>query len=109
MALSIQDILGGSAITAVKGIIEEFHVSPELKAQMQAAVDANATTIRAKEIEYQEKLEDSYQTELNTASANIRAEMLTGDKFTVRARPSYIYWCELILGVNFVLFPLMGN
>jgi holin (3TMs family) len=109
MGLSITDILGGSLLESVKGIISEFHASPEQKAQLQAALDANAAAIAQKQIELQEKLEDSYQTELNTASANIRAEMLTGDKFTVRARPSYIYVVEVILLGNFLVFPLLGK
>ena len=109
MPLSITDILGGSAVSAVKGMIEEWHLSPEQKAQFQAAIDANKTTIDAKQIEYQEKLEDSYQKELDTASANIRAEMLTGDKYTVRARPSYIYTVLVILLGNFLVFPLLGR
>jgi holin (3TMs family) len=109
MGLTVQDIIGGTFLDSLKGLIGEFHLSKEDQAKFSEAIDANKTVIDAKQIEYQEKLEDSYQTELNTASANIRAEMATGDKFTVRARPSYIYWCELILGVNFILFPLLGK
>ena len=109
MGLSLTDILGGSLISSVKGMIEEFHASPEQKMQLQAVLDANAAALAQKQIELQEKLEDSYQTELNTASANIRAEMLTGDKFTVRARPSYIYWTELILFINYAVFPMIGK
>jgi Holin of 3TMs, for gene-transfer release len=109
VTLSITDILGGSAATAVKGIIEEFHLSPAEKAQFQAAVDANAAVVQQKQIEYQEKLEDSYQHELDDASANIRAEAQSGDRYTSRARPSYIYVTLWILLGNYFLFPLIGK
>jgi hypothetical protein len=109
MALSITDILGGTLISSVKGIIEEFHASPEVKAQLQAALDANATVLAQKQIELQEKLEDSYQKELETASANIRAEAQSGDNYTRRARPSYVYCVLVILLGNFLVFPLIGK
>jgi hypothetical protein len=109
MALSITDILGGSAGKFVTDIIGQFHLSKEDQAKFQEAIDANKTVLEAKQIELQEKLEDSYQTELNTASANIRAEMLTGDKFTVRARPSYIYVVEAILILNYGVLPMLGK
>jgi hypothetical protein len=106
---SLTDILGGSLIDSVKGMIGEFHLSPEKKAEIQAAVDANATAIAAKQLELQEKLEDSYQAELQTASANIRAEAGSGDKYTTRARPSFLYAMECILIANYLLFPIIGH
>lgn len=109
MGLSLTDVLGGSLVASVKGIIDEFHLSPEKKAEFQAAVDANAGALAQKQIEYQEKLEDSYQTELNTASANIRAEASSGDKYTSRARPSFLYAMLAILIANYIAFPLLGR
>jgi holin (3TMs family) len=109
MGLSITDILGGTLISSVKGIIEEFHASPEVKAQLQAALDANAAALAQKQIELQETLEASYQKELDTAGANIRAEAQSGDAYTRRARPSYIYVTLVILLGNYFLFPLLGK
>ncbi len=106
MGFSIQDILGGSLADSVKGIIAEFRLSPDERAKFQAAVDANANALAQKQIEYQEKLEDSYQVELQTAGANIRAEAATGDKYTSRARPSFLYVIEIILGWNYIFVPI---
>jgi Holin of 3TMs, for gene-transfer release len=109
MAFSLTDILGGSLGTAFKDIVSQFHMSPEDKAKFQAEIDANAAALAVKQIEYQQKLEDSYQVELTTASANIRAEASSGDKYTSRARPSFIYVMLLILTANFIVFPLLGK
>jgi hypothetical protein len=47
--------------------------------------------------------------EVEAASANIRAEATTGDKFTSRARPSFIYVMLVILVANYIVFPLGGK
>jgi hypothetical protein len=109
MAFDLTTLLGSNLGQMFKDVVGQFHESAEDKAKFQSLIDANAAAIAAKQIELQEKAEDSYQVELNTASANIRAEMLTGDKFTVRARPSYIYVVEVILLGNFIVFPLLGK
>jgi len=106
MAFSIQDVLGGTLLSSVKGLIDSFHLSPEAKAQIQEQIDANAAIVSQKQIEYQEKLEDSYQHELDNAGANIRAEAATGDKYTSRARPSFMYAIEIILVWNYIVVPL---
>jgi hypothetical protein len=43
------------------------------------------------------------------ASANIQADAKSGDKFTQRARPSFMYIVETILVCNFIVFPLMNR
>lgn len=103
----LTDILGGNLVDSVRGIISSFHLSPEDKAKFQAAIDANQAAIAQKQIEYQEKLEESYQHELDNASANIRAEANSGDKFTQRARPTYIYVMLGILACNYIVLPLL--
>jgi hypothetical protein len=108
MAL-LETILGSSLIDAVKGIIGEFKVDPTVKAQMLAAADANAKEIQLKQIELEERAQDELTAEVNAASQNIRAEASSGDKFTSRARPSFLYVMLAILAANYVLFPLIGK
>ena len=105
----LADILGSSLLDSIKGIIGEFHTDPTVKAQMLAAADANATQIKAKEIELEEKAQDELTAEIEAASANIRADAASGDKFTSRARPSFLYVMLGILSANYVLFPLIGK
>jgi hypothetical protein len=108
MAL-LETILGSSLIDAVKGIIGEFKVDPTVKAQMLAAADANAKEIQLKQIELEERAQDELTAEVNAASLNIRAEASSGDKYTSRARPSFLYVMLGILAANYVLFPLIGK
>jgi hypothetical protein len=105
----LQNILGGTLLESVKGIIGEFHASPEVKAQMQAALDANKTQIELAQLNLEAKAQDVLARETEAASANIRAEAATGDKFTSRSRPSFLYVMLGILSVNYVVFPLAGK
>jgi Holin of 3TMs, for gene-transfer release len=90
--------ISGLADTA-KGIIEEFHMSPEQKAEQLAKV---ATA--------QQAAIDSarnYEIQLNSiAGQNIRADAQSGDKFTERARPTFMYIIEFILAFNYIGLPV---
>jgi hypothetical protein len=105
----LQNILGSTLVDSVKGLIDEFHTSPELKAQMQAAVDANKTQIDLAQLALESKTQDVLARETEAASANIRAEAQSGDKYTSRARPSFLYVMLGILACNYVAFPLLGK
>ena len=51
----------------------------------------------------------NYDIQLNaTAGQNIRAEEGSGDKFTVRARPSVIWMGVLLIFWNYALVPVFG-
>lgn len=84
MAISIQDVLGGSLLDSIKGLISQFHMSPEDKAKLQADLDAQKDQFAAAQNDYNVKLND-------IAGQNIRAEEQSGDKYTERARPSVIW------------------
>jgi holin (3TMs family) len=105
----LQNILGGTLLSSVKGLIDEFHASPELKAQMQAAANANALQIKLSQDALESKLQDTLAREIEAASANIRADAASGDKYTSRARPSFIYVVLVILSCNYIVFPLAGK
>jgi hypothetical protein len=98
MANPLSDLLAGGiqglAETA-KGIIEEFHMSPEQKAEQLAKVAA-AQAQAVKDAE-------DYDTKMNDiAGQNIRADETSGDKFAGRARPMFMYIIEAILAWNYI-------
>ena len=101
MGISIQDVLGGSLLDSLKGLISQFHMSPEDKAKLQAQLDQEKDAVTAAEHDYNTKLND-------IAGQNIRAEETSGDKFTQRARPAVI-WVGLLMFVwNYCLVPTAG-
>lgn len=105
--MKLTDLFGGSLLGGVKDIIGAFKLDPAKKAELEAIVDQNAHSIRIKEIDLQEKFQDALTAEIQTASANIRAEAGSSDKYTSRARPTFLYICEFILLWNYVVVPLL--
>ena len=105
----LDQILGGNVASFVGGLIDKFHLSPEKKAEFQAAIDANQTQLSIAQLDLQKKAEDTVARETEAASANIRAEAASGDKYTSRARPSFLYVMLGILATNYVVFPLLGK
>jgi hypothetical protein len=105
----LQNILGGNLLQGIKGLVDSFHESPEVKAQLQAVIDANQKEIQLAQIAFEAKAQDTLARETEAASANIRAEAATGDKYTSRARPSFLYCMLGILAANYVAFPLAGK
>ncbi len=87
----------GLAETA-KGIIEEFHMSPEQKAEQLAKVQAAQLAAQQAANDYDAKMND-------IAGQNIRADDATGDKFTQHARPWFMYIVEMILAFNYIVIP----
>jgi hypothetical protein len=49
---------------------------------------------------------DAESKAIEAASANIRAEAQSGDKWTSRARPTFLYLFYVILAINFILVPI---
>lgn len=99
---SIQDVLGGTLLDSIKGIISQFHMSPEDRASLQLKLEENADAVRSAENDYNAKLND-------IAGQNIRAEEQSGDKYTVRARPSVIWVGLFVIVWNYCLVPLLGH
>jgi|SRR5579864_99624 len=101
MGVSIQDVLGSSLLDSVKGLISQFHMSPEDKAKLQAQLDQEKDAFATAENDYNAKLND-------IAGQNIRAEETSGDKFTVRARPAVIWVGLLMFFWNYCVVPSAG-
>jgi hypothetical protein len=107
MSFNIASILGSNLGQMFKDIVGTFKLDPEKKAEMQAVIDANAHEIQMKEYELQVKTMEMEKTAIETASANIRAESQSGDKFTSRARPTFMYLFYCILAFNFLVLPII--
>ena len=109
MGFSIKDILGGSLLEGISSIIGKFKLDPTKKAELQAALEANAHELALKQAELEMKLADFQAREIEAAGANIRAEASSGDKFTSRARPSFIYVMLAIFICNYIVFPIVSR
>ncbi|SRR6266576_2947675 len=105
----LDQIIGGGVGQLFKDVVGTFKLSPEEKAKFQATIDENQTSIKVAQIELESKAQDTLARETEAASANIRADAATGDKFTSRARPSFIYVMLGILVANYVVFPSIGK
>jgi hypothetical protein len=93
-------ILGGDPVEGVTKLINQFKESPEQKideekflAELQAQRDQIAAA-------RDQALDD-------IAGQNIRAETTSADKYTARARPTFLYIIEAVLGFNYILLPAM--
>lgn len=107
MAFDLGSFLGSNLGEMFSKVVGTFKADPNKVLEMQQAIAANSSAFDLKQIELQEKLQDSINIEVQAASANIRAEAQSGDKYTSRARPTFMYIVEAILGWNYILVPFI--
>src|SRR6266851_9301109 len=105
----LDQLFSGGFGQIFKDVVGTFKLSPEDKAKFQAAIDANQKEIQLAQIALESKAQETLARETEAASANIRADAATGDKFTSRARPSFIYVMLGILVANYVVFPILAR
>jgi len=105
----LDQLLGGGIGQVFKDVVGTFKLSPEDKAKFQATIDENQTQIQLAQIALESKAQDTLARETEAASANIRADAASGDKYTSRARPSFIYVMLGLLVCNYIAFPLLGK
>ncbi len=96
----LESIFGGGVGKLVKDVVGTFKLSPEARLEFEKAIAENEFKLKQMDADLESKLAD-------TASANIRAETASGDKFTSRARPMFLYIVEFILLWNYVFVPLV--
>jgi hypothetical protein len=107
MGFDIGTILGSNLGQMFKDVVGTFKLDPAKKAELQAAIDENQQQIALKQLELQEKVQDSITSEVASASANIRAEAATGDKYTSRARPTFLYVVYVVIAWNYIFLPII--
>lgn len=98
----LETIFGGGVGKLVKDIVGTFKLSPEAKLEFEKALAENEFKLKQMDAELESKLAD-------TASANIRAETTSADKFTSRARPMFMYTVNLIIAWNYIVVPVFNR
>ena len=91
----------------VLGVLDRVKLNPEKKAEIQALMEQNAHEVLKWEAELRQKELDLLGKEVEAASANIRAELQSGDRYTSRSRPTFLYMMYLVLAFNFIVLPLV--
>ena len=100
-ATVFKGLVGGDPIKSIGDLVDEFHLSPEQKAQMQQA--ASELEERRDEIE---AARDEALAEAQ--SKNITAETESGDSYVRRARPTFLYVMILAIGIDLIIFPVLS-
>lgn len=103
----LTEILGGGLGKLVRDVVGTFKLAPEDKLKFEQAIAANEHEIQMKEYELTVKAMEAETKALEIAGQNIRAEAQSGDKYTSRARPTYLYLFYIILGFNFIVLPIV--
>lgn len=105
----LEKLLGGDIGDTFDKIVGAFKLSPDKAAELAAMKETHAVELAKLQIEMEEKAQDALSREIESAGANIRAEATNGDKYTSRARPTFLYICNLILLTNYLVLPLLGR
>lgn len=106
----LSKIFGGDTVSGlVLGVLDRIKLAPEKKAEIEMALQQNAHELRKMELELKKAEQDAISREIEAASANIRAEAQSGDKYTSRARPSFIYMMLGIMTCNYIIFPVISR
>jgi len=89
----------GNIGQTVKDIAGVFKVPPEQVEEHRFELEKIQSELVSKQL-------DAASVEVQAAAANIQAEEKSGDKYTERSRPTFIYLVELILFFNCVVVPV---
>lgn len=98
----ITDILGGSLLGGIKGIIGEFKLSPDKKAELQAAVDANAELLAQKQLEYDARM-------VEAVNATMQAEAKSEHWAQWLWRPVVGFTFAAVILNNYALLPYFAR
>ncbi|HEV2425874.1 MAG TPA: 3TM-type holin [Terriglobia bacterium] len=94
-------LVGGDPLKSIGDLIDQFHVSPEQKAEMQQA--AQQLEVQREQIE---AARDEALAEIQ--GQNIRAETQSEDAYVRRARPTFLYVMILGMAFSLVVFPILN-
>jgi len=92
-------IFAGNVGDTVAKIAGVFKVPPEQVEEHRFELEKLQEELVSKQL-------DAASVEVSAASANIQAEAKSGDKYTERSRPTFIYLCEIVIFFNTVIVPL---
>lgn len=94
-------LLGGDPVQSIGDLIDQFHLSPDQKAQLQQATAE--LQLKRQEIE---TARDQALAEIQ--GQNIRTETSSSDAFVRRARPTFLYVMITAIGFSTVVFPILN-
>ncbi len=101
--MALLDNLFGTGISGIGDaftkIVGAFKLSPAAAEEFKEKLAENDFLLKQMDANLESKLQD-------TAAANIQAEEKSGDKYTSRARPTFMYICELLILWNYAVVPL---
>jgi hypothetical protein len=93
--MALFDALIAPTIQAVASVISQFHLSPEDKLKADEAIAKATADAKAQS--------QDYEVQLNSiAGQNIRADAASGDGYTSRARPSFMYVIIAVFAWNYI-------
>lgn len=90
-------------------IVGTFKLSPEKAAELTALKEQHVQELAKLDLELQQRAMDYEAATVQAASANIRAETTSADRYTSRARPSFIYVMLVLFVYNYIVAPLLGK
>ena len=102
-------LIGGNVGDIFSKVVGTFKLSPEKAAELESLKETHAADLAKLQLQIEAQAQDAITREVEAASGNIRAEATNGDKFTSRARPLFLYVCNVILVWNFIVVPTMGR
>ncbi len=95
-------LIGGDPVKSLGDLIDQFHMSPEQKAQLQQA--AQELELKREEIE---TARDQALTDIQ--GQNIRAETQSADAYVRRARPTFLYVMIAAIAFSTLIAPLINT
>lgn|SRR5713101_4924395 len=101
-------IFGGDVGDMFSKIVGTFKLSPDKAAELEALKETHAAELAKLQMQMEQQAQDALTREVEAASANIRAEATNGDKYTSRARPTFLYVCNVILACNSIQDDAVG-
>jgi hypothetical protein len=98
---AFKQIITGDPLKGISSLIEEFHLSPEQKAQLQQAADQLA-------LQREQIAAARDQAIADIQGQNIRAETTSPDAYVRRARPTFLYAMILAMVFALVIAPTVS-
>jgi hypothetical protein len=103
--MALLDSIFGSGLSGVgdlvKKVVGTFKLDPETKAKVELALEQNKFELAKIDSDLESHLAD-------IQGQNIRADAQSGDKFTSRARPAFLWMMTAGVGCAIIIFPLIN-
>ena len=109
MSFNLGTLLGGGLADTIKAVVGTFKLSPEKKAEIEAAIEDNLQQIRMKEYELQVRGMDMEAATIDAQKSIIVAEMQQSDAYTKRARPTIVYAGLVAIFLAHIIMPYVSH